>query len=337
MESDTTPQPDPLLPPETGEPGMELPPDGVPVVIMAVPVSMETWFLPGVPLARPMSVLPCVGYTPARQDHEMSALRAIVEIILVIPIGIAGAVVAYLLTHQWGPSDERWLRIADTMGLGFGAMLACMAIVWIGRRRLSTIGITLRRFPIEIGLGIASWLPTWMMLIPLSLVLTVLLREQPTAQKAIEENFPHLSLRQMFLVCLACGALRGGSLPRIPADAAARDMPSMVAGRTDRRDPLRVAPSLRGHCGRGSDHIPGRCARHVVCLAKKSAGTDHRTPDPQLPDVHAAGLRVANVGVTAEHPARPPVSAIPLFNLLAAQHPTGPTPGRTTTSPSVLH
>jgi len=124
----------------------------------------------------------------------------------VVPPAITGAITGYFLARALNPADERWLRVADNMGLGLGAALACILLVWLGGHKVSTIGLTTRNLRVDFGIGVSSMFGVWVMLFMISLYLVLLfpsLMEQPSkAQKAIEASFPRLSLVQMTLLCL---------------------------------------------------------------------------------------------------------------------------------------
>lgn len=210
MEPDT-PDKHGFVPLPQGDPAPASPRDADGQQITARPPIV--WMAPGIPFARPIAtpvLLPdataCLLHAPVETDRLLSRFRAAVEIVAAIPLAIIGAIAGYSLAQSLDPTDERWLGIADSMGLGFGAVLACLLLVWLGGRRISSIGLTTRNWQLNLGIGIASLLGTWFMLITLGGAIAVLfpslLEEQSAAQKAIEANFPRLSLRQMFVLCL---------------------------------------------------------------------------------------------------------------------------------------
>lgn len=125
---------------------------------------------------------------------------------MVPPVAVLGALVGYGIASILRPTDGRWLLIGDTMGQGFAAALTCMLLVSLGRRRLSSIGITARRFFIDVGLGLAAWVAAYLALLFAVLALIMLhpglLDERPAAQRAIEESFPRLKLWEILLLCV---------------------------------------------------------------------------------------------------------------------------------------
>lgn len=191
------------------------------------------WIMPAVPFARPIataalppSAAAYLPYARIQTDRSLSPFRAAVEIVMAVPLAIIGAVAGYSLAKGLDPADERWLRIADSMGLGLGAALACILLVWIGGRKVSSIGLTTRALRLNLGIGVASLFGTWFMLMTFGGFIAVLfpsvLKEQSAAQQAIEANFPRLSLQQMFLLCLCIAVyeeivFRGFLLTRLHA------------------------------------------------------------------------------------------------------------------------
>jgi len=170
----------------------------------------------------------CLPFAPVSQERPLSAIRAVVEIVLVIPFAFVGGVAGVLIAKACAPADERWIDIAFTMGLGGGGALACTLLVWLGGRKLNTIGLTTRSLPLDLGIGVASLAGMWFMLILCSVFIAFwfpsVLEKQSEAQQAIEAAFPRLSLLQMFILCVCVAAyeeivFRGFLLTRLHAIA----------------------------------------------------------------------------------------------------------------------
>jgi membrane protease YdiL (CAAX protease family) len=190
---------------EVLEPGSH--PEGDPAVVPYVPTPYSGWLALGIPLARPIeSRLPMPPDTPFSMPPALSRLRAIIEIILVVPAALVGAVMGYTFVSGLQPADERWLGIGDSMGLGCGAALGCMLIVWLGHGRMSTIGLTARNLVLDVCLGITSLFGVYMGLVCATLgVLSLdpaLLNQRSAAQQAIETNIPRLSMGGIVALCL---------------------------------------------------------------------------------------------------------------------------------------
>ncbi|MGQ9649560.1 MAG: lysostaphin resistance A-like protein [Phycisphaerae bacterium] len=170
---------------------------------------------PGIPFARPITStvlrldspirIPCTLRSMTNRSLSTRA-RAVIEIILAVPPAVVGAVVGYSVGKSFAPADERWLQIADSVGLGFGTVLACILLVWLGNRTISSIGLTTRQWHLDLGIGFASLLATWVVLMAIGGAIVVLfpsvLQEQSAAQKAIEASFPRLSWQQKLVLCL---------------------------------------------------------------------------------------------------------------------------------------
>ena len=186
------------------------------------------YMAPGIPFARPIAVPVALPYAPIGEERPLSAIRAVVEIILVAPLAFIGGVAGIVIAKACAPADERWIDIAFTLGLGGGAAVACMLLVRLGGRRLNAIGLTTRNLPLDLGIGIASLIGMWSVLILCSLVIAFwfpsLLEKQSEAQQAIETYFPRLSVLQMFVLCACVAAyeeivFRGFLLTRLHAIA----------------------------------------------------------------------------------------------------------------------
>jgi membrane protease YdiL (CAAX protease family) len=229
----TTPDEHDIAPPPQGGPP-DSPPDAEGHAGLAVTRPPIAWMAPGMPFARPITITVlwpdapvCVpGRAPAETEQPLSRARAVIEIILAVPVAAVGAVVGYSVGKSFEPADERWLRIADSMGLGLGAVLACILLVWLGNRKISSIGLTMRQWHLDLGIGFASLLATWVVLLAFGGVIVVLfpsvLQEQSAAQKAIEASFPKLSWQQMLALCLCIAiyeeiVFRGFLLTRLHA------------------------------------------------------------------------------------------------------------------------
>lgn len=164
------------------------------------------WLPAGVPLARPVGD-PCfLPYAPAEPDRRLSALRAGIELLLVIPMAILGAVIGYLLTYSWNPADQRWLHIGDSLGLGSGGALGCVFLVLLGRRKLDSIGWTSRKAATEAGIGIICLVGIYALMIAVAFAIVAhdpsILDTPSAAQQAIEASFPKMSFAAMLLFCL---------------------------------------------------------------------------------------------------------------------------------------
>jgi len=168
-------------------------------MVACAPPSYSGWLALGIPLARPIESRPFM-------PQALSRGRAIIEIILVVPAALAGAVLGYTFVSGLQPADERWLGIGDSMGLGCGAALGCILIVWLGHGRMATIGFTTRNLLVDVCLGIATWVGVYISTLFILIIATLshptLLEQRSAAQEAIEESIPPMSMGGIIALCL---------------------------------------------------------------------------------------------------------------------------------------
>ncbi len=178
-----------------------------------------------IPFARPVNVE--TALSPPADDAwppTMSRLRALIELLILIPAGFLGLVVVAVPIFMINPADTRWHNVFSSVGMGCGALTACVVMMLIARQKAASIGWTRRDLGINVGLGVAAMIATYVarfaILVPLSLVFPQLLEEAETAQNAIEDTFPPMSflwvvLMMTFVVIWEEVVFRGFLLTRL--------------------------------------------------------------------------------------------------------------------------
>jgi len=161
----------------------------------------------GIPLARPVGVsgdegigpLPCAHQVTPPWPTPMSRLRAVVELVLLLVCGLAGAVATYAVaTRVLVLPDPRWYQILSSVGVGTTSILACALIVRIAGHKPVSVGWTHKDLGANAGIGLGAWVATYVVLfsavVAASFMFPSLLTETPVAQQKIEESFPPMRL-----------------------------------------------------------------------------------------------------------------------------------------------
>jgi membrane protease YdiL (CAAX protease family) len=205
MEENQPSQIDPIPPPVSENAGEPLYAVEDRAATPHLPISPPGWLASGIPMARAATIPVPAPSTWFARHHVFARLRAFGEITLVVPVALLGAVLGYLLALSAHPADERWLTIADGSGLGLGAATGCIVLVWLGRSRLSSIGLTTRKLVQNIALGLASLIGFYFVLLTGTfaafLLYPDLIHESTTAQEAITEHIPRMTFLQIVLFC----------------------------------------------------------------------------------------------------------------------------------------
>jgi len=178
-----------------------------------------------IPFARPVCVettlVPPAGDT---WPPTMSRLRALIELLILIPAAILGLVAVAVPLIIIKPADTRWYNVFSSVGMGCGALSACIVMMLISRQKPASIGWTSRNLGINVGLGVAAMIATYagrlVILVPLSLIFPQILDQAETAQNAIEEAFPPMTflwivLMMTFVVTWEEVVFRGFLLTRL--------------------------------------------------------------------------------------------------------------------------
>jgi membrane protease YdiL (CAAX protease family) len=158
---------------------------------------------PGVPIARPVMAAPAAyarlfDDAPPLVRKEVGRLGAILELLALIPAGLLGSIIAFVLFHTVLKSvalrDIRWYYLGATVSGALCVTSVCFLMVRIDGQRPASIGWTLREFWSNVGLGLAAFVGSYVAMTVLAIVVLVLfpglLPERSQAQKGIEESLP---------------------------------------------------------------------------------------------------------------------------------------------------
>ncbi|UCD28900.1 MAG: CPBP family intramembrane metalloprotease [Planctomycetota bacterium] len=153
-------------------------------------------FIALIPIALPVQRMPMV----------MSRWRAVFELLLLVGFGWLGAFTVFVIYRQWPAEDTRWYFIWESMGVGATVMLTCVLMLRIAGHKAITIGWVFKDFHVNVGLGVAAFVVTVIVLIMFASFLIVIypdiLSQPSAAQQAIEGSFPRLSIPVIILMTL---------------------------------------------------------------------------------------------------------------------------------------
>lgn len=186
--------------------------------------------LTAAPIARPVTadaddLVPFLAY--ARPGFPvMRWWRALLEAAAPLVAAVATTIVAAPLLFVWQPVDERWATVLLSSIGGLTAVLVCLGLLRLGKQPLGSIGWTIRRWPLDAGIGVVAWIGTAVMLLALGVIIGVLypsIREhQEQVAEAMDQTFPKMSLAVtiVFMAFVATWeeiAFRGFLLTRLRA------------------------------------------------------------------------------------------------------------------------
>mgnify|MGYP001077191681 CR=1 FL=1 len=193
------------------------------------------------PVARPVVLSEVdAAYLPVarRAPRPITPLRAILEIILLIPLGYAGAILSVIGVAVLGVEDERWATAGTSVGMGAMVLLGIAIWLRLDGQRARDIGLTTRNLPQDIVIGLLATIVMYMLLMVLGVLIGLFnpdfLGQPSPAERAIRETFPDTSVRAMVLMMGFVGiweeiAFRGFLLTRLHA-VFGRWAPAVVAG-----------------------------------------------------------------------------------------------------------
>ncbi|HSW45292.1 MAG TPA: type II CAAX endopeptidase family protein [Phycisphaerae bacterium] len=161
--------------------------------------------MPFMPFARAVALddfgLPPAGDPGNAWPPDMSRLRALVELLVLLAGGAVGTVVFVLPFILIRLPDHRWYNVLGSIGPGVGTLVACAIMLLVARQKPASIGLTRRNLIVNAAIGVGAMAALYAgLLVPLGLVLSQFgdLADQP--RKAIEETFPPMSLAWLVLM-----------------------------------------------------------------------------------------------------------------------------------------
>jgi membrane protease YdiL (CAAX protease family) len=190
-----------------GEP-LSPPPDPM------IEVSNPEHSLPDVPMARPVSVENLPPYATSAGEYDVSGSlslsvvrltpwRAVLQLVLLLVAGVAGALIGSVLMAGVQLRDERWAHVFITAFAGLACILAAFAMVLSARQRLSAIGWRVNNILADIGLGLAGAFGIYIVMMIAAMILVLvrpdLMNRTTEAQEAIEKTIPRASVPMMVL------------------------------------------------------------------------------------------------------------------------------------------
>lgn len=166
-----------------------------------------------IPFARPIAVegaiepIPFAAGEPPTDSQDavwsprMSRLRAIVELLVLVPAGVVGSLSAMASFSIMRLTDKRWYNVLDSIGTGTGTLLACAIMLLIARHKPAAIGWTRRNWLANAGLGTAALFCLYAaVFIPLNVSFPELAQQGQATQRAIEQAFPPMGIPGVVLM-----------------------------------------------------------------------------------------------------------------------------------------
>jgi membrane protease YdiL (CAAX protease family) len=165
-----------------------------------------------IPFARPFAVEGACEPTPAAGGlvtdaleaawpPRMSRLRAIVELLVLVPAGVIGSVSVIAPFSVTKLVDNRWYNVLGSVGPGIGTLTACAIMLLISRQRPASIGLTRRNWLANIGLGVAALVAFYaFVVIPLSISFPQLAKQGEYTRQDIERTFPPMNFAWIALM-----------------------------------------------------------------------------------------------------------------------------------------
>ena len=149
---------------------------------------------PGAAAAIPLAYARPVPRLASPIALPISRLRALIELLGVVPAAAGGLAAGWFFTDLTGLDDERWFHVGGSIGMGAGAVVAVLLMMGLARHRPATIGLTGHRLALNVALALAALVGFYIFSFALGLMLLMLapefLLQQPQSVDAIETTFP---------------------------------------------------------------------------------------------------------------------------------------------------
>jgi len=185
-----------------------------------------------IPMARPVMPLPGeqIPFLPYASRAQivpmpMTPLRALLEMLALIPAGTLGGLAVYCIFLLWPVRDQRWFEVAATGGMGGMILLTIAFIMRIDGHQARTIGWTRRRWSANVGIGFGAYILFAISVAIGGILLKLLVHidvDDSTAKEAIKDAFPPMTMAPMMAMMVFVSvweeiAFRGFVLTRLHA------------------------------------------------------------------------------------------------------------------------
>ncbi len=152
-------------------------------------------------MAREVAALPSNVFLPTarlvqRLPMPMPRWRALLELFVVAPVGLFFMTLIYsilnLFSHHAGP----WPQVADNIIPGISLLIVGLLVLRLAGHHCRTIGWTRRKWFVNTVIGLASLIPTYLILFCAGMILMLispgLMEKQIETQERIKEVIPDM-------------------------------------------------------------------------------------------------------------------------------------------------
>ncbi len=169
------------------------------------------WARP-VPMARPILLGPDVPFAPSSSAAAydwpplLPRWRALVDLLVLAGFIVAAIVSVAVFDVLPETADPRWQQVGFSGLIGIAALGSCILVLLVGRHRAASIGWTSRELPVNIALGLGALMLFYLICMTAAVSVTMLIPDlltgPSTAQQAIEETFPPMSVAMILPLAL---------------------------------------------------------------------------------------------------------------------------------------
>lgn len=181
--------------------------EGMPPANQHVPMARPITVDAGVPLLPSAAPFPSRDYRPL--EPAPSRLRAMLEVVALVPVGLLAAGLAYVIVPgvaaRYAPeADGRWQHVGASVLIGLAMLGAVAVMLRIDGQRAAAIGLSARNFRREFWTGAVAFVTAYALLLAVAHILVFLrpeILESPArAQQGIEETFPRMTVGVLLLM-----------------------------------------------------------------------------------------------------------------------------------------